>query len=231
MFVLPSEYLEDDSIFFSIKELEGVYFKSLEFDDEIDPRDIPHRVKPRPGVGRRDSTYPLRSFPVGERAITHQKDVLEDALTKIFGSISDYAFEVVSLDILSRDFGGIGQRTPKSSDRGLDGIVRFSDSSKKDVLIQCKQWADSVGKNELEKFIFDSEIYAEENMLDISDYRIVFVSLNGYFPGAMEFASETDLILLDGGELASLAIKNKIGVEDLTFSLLDRTYWRDLSEI
>ena len=56
------------------------------------------------------------------------------------------------------------------------------------------------------------------------------VSLMGFTSKAKDYSQSTDLILIDGYHLAQMAIRNKVGIEELSISVLDDIYWRDLGE-
>jgi len=140
------------------KEFAGLKTQDLA-DETIDTANLPHKIIARHGVGRRDTIYPLRKFTVGDRAVSQHPDVLIDTLLRIFESISDYAFEIISTSVIAEEYGGVPQLTPKTRDGGLDGVVRFRDSSKSDILIQSKQWATPVGPDDLDKFLLDAEVY------------------------------------------------------------------------
>ena len=221
-------------IFFSAKRDEvtaDIRLTDLQF-EEIEPGNLPHTVSPRIGIGRPDLTYPIRTFRAGEMALGHQRDVIEDVLTSLFSQIGHYAFEEVSLDIIARKFKGAPQRTPQSGDGGLDGIVRRREFTEKDVLIQCKQWATPVGIAPVKKFIEDCMLFADDQGKLITDFELVFVSLGGFSAEAVEFIiMESDIIRVDADQLAEWGFETEFsGLTKKEFLVLDRTYWRDLSE-
>ena len=226
-------------IWFSIKNSERVskefdWFTFQDLADEtIDTANLPYRIRARHGVGRRDTIYPLRKFTVGNRAVSQHPDVLIDTLLRIFESISDYAFEIISTSVIAGEYGGVPQLTPKTREGGLDGIVRFKDSSKLDILIQSKQWATPVGPDDLDKFLLDAEVYSQDQFGhggEATDFQLFFVSLMGFTTKAKKYEQSTDLILIDGNHLAEMAIRNKVGIEEISIPILDDIYWRDLGE-
>lgn len=226
-------------IWFSIKNGEKVAKEFAELktqdlaDETIDTANLPHRIIARHGVGRRDTSYPLKKFKAGNRAVSQHPDVLRDTLLRIFEKISDYAFEIISTSVIAAEYGGVPQLTPKTRDGGLDGIVRFKDSSKSDILIQSKQWATPIGPDDLDKFLLDAEVYSQDQFGhggEATDFQLIFVSMMGFTTKAKKYEQSTDLILIDGEDLAQMAIKNKVGIEELSISVLDEIYWRDLGE-
>ncbi len=214
------------------KEFAGLKTQDLA-DETIDTANLPHRIIARHGVGRRDTRYPIKKFMVGNRAVSQHPDVLIDTLLRIFESISDYAFEIISTSVIAEEYGGIPQLTPKTRDGGLDGIVRFKDSSKSDILIQSKQWATPIGPDDLDKFLLDAEIYSEDQFGhdgEATDFQLIFVSIMGFTNKAKKYEQSTDLILIDGEDLAQMTINNKVGIEELSIPVLDEIFWRDLGE-
>ena len=61
--------------------------------------------------------------------------------------------------------------------------------------------------------------------------ELIFVALNGYTQNARDRADEHGVCLFSGEELAELALKFDIGIKPVSFPLLDRDYWRDLSNV
>ena len=218
----------DPSFFFTSREISGIHFQDLEYEPGLDAKNIPHRIRPRMGLGRRDTQYPLVNTQGGEVVIRQQNEIIHDGIFKMLESISPVAFEIASLDILQAKFSGHGTLTPRSSDGGIDGVIYCRTPFQQIYLLQCKQYSLPVGVTEVKEFIIDSEIWGEEHGEEIEG---IFIALNGYTQGARTEGENNDLILLTGQDLAEMALKNNLGIEQVIFPLLDGEYWRELSNV
>ena len=219
----------DHPFYFSTsREIIGLTIQDLEYSPTINAASIPHRVLPTVGVGRRDTQYPLTNTTLGEIAVRHQMDVVSRSVFQLLGSISHYAFEMICIDILEKAYSGNGIQTPRTNDGGIDGVIFCKSPYQQTYLIQAKQYTNPVGLSEIDDFIVDAEIWNEEHS---DEAELIFVALNGYTQNARDRADEHGVCLFSGEELAELALKFDIGIKPVSFPLLDRDYWRDLSNV
>ena len=155
-------------------------------------------------------------------------DVVSRSVFQLLGSISHYAFEMICIDVLERVYSGNGTQTPRTNDGGIDGIIFCKSPYQQTYLIQAKQYSNPVGVGEIDNFVVDGEIWNEEHS---EDADLIFVALNGYTQSARDRADDNGVCLFDGDQLAELALEYNIGIKLVSFPLLDRDYWRELSDV
>lgn len=220
---------EKKTLYFSTsKDIPGLRVQDLEYEPDMNAKSIPHRILPSLGIGRRDTHYPLINTQVGEVIIRQQNDVVRDGIFKLLGTVSPFAFEMATVDILEAAYKGNGVQTPRTGDGGIDGIIYCKEPYKQTYLIQCKQYANPVSTDEIEAFWFDCEIWSEEHYPDV---ECIFVALNGYTQGARDKGDNLGITMITGHELAEIALKNSICIEKVDFPLLDKKYWEEMSNV
>ena len=214
--------------FSTSREIPGLRVQDLEYEPEMNAKSIPHKILPSLGIGRRDTHYPLLNTQVGEVVVRQQNDIVKESIFKLLASISPFAFEMVSVDILEAAFKGRGTQTPRTGDGGIDGVIYCSDPNNQTYLIQCKQYSNPVSVSEIEDFVIDSEIWSEEHYVEV---ECVFVALNGYTQSARDRGDELGFIMLTGHDLASMALKHDRCIEKVYFPLLNQKYWEEMSDV
>ena len=220
---------DNRTLYFSTKrEIPGLRFQDLEYDSDIDANNIPHRVIPSVGIGRRDTHYPLLNTQVGETILGQQNDVIIQSMFKLLSSISPFAFEMVSVDVLEAAYKGKGIQTPRTGDGGIDGIIYCKEPYVQTYLIQCKQYSNPVNASEINAFWLDCEVWSEEHCTEVEG---IFVGLNGYTQGARDKGDNLGITMITGQELANLTLKYDICVKRVYFSVLDQKYWEEMSNV
>lgn len=214
--------------FSTSRVIPGLRFQDLEYEPEMDAKSIPHKILPSLGLGRRDTHYPLLNTQLGEVVVRQQNDIITESIYKLLGSISPFAFEMVSVDILEAAFKGRGVQTPRTGDGGIDGVVYCPEPYNQNILIQCKQYSNPVGVTEINDFMIDSEIWSEENYVEV---ECVFVALNGYTQSARDRGDDLGITMLTGHDLANMALKYERCIEKVDFPLLNQKYWEELSNV
>ena len=228
----PSKYGEGATwhplLFSSQSKIEAWQIQDLFANGALNPRALPHMVRPDHGLGRRDTHFPLKHTRQSEVVLKLQKAVIADAIFRISSSIGHYAFEVLTGDVFSSEIDGYLELTPRVGDGGIDLIIHSRESSVSTHLVQCKQYSTPVGKSEMEAFIHDAEVWADENL---EDTELIFVALGGFTGGAITAAENWNVQCIDGQELAELAMRNRIGVRECTFQLLDEQFWSEMANV
>ena len=135
---------------------------------------------------------------------------------------------MVTVDILEVAFKGRGVQTPRTGDGGIDGVIYCPEPYNQNYLIQCKQYSNPVGVTELDDFVLDSEIWAEENYVEV---ECVFVALNGYTQAARDRGEDLGITMLTGYDLANMALKHERCIEKVDFPLLNQKYWEEMSDV
>ena len=99
-----------------------------------------------------------------------------------------------------------GRTLGKSGDGGIDGIIKEDKLGLDVIYIQAKRWEGSVGRPEIQKFAGALQGQRAK--------KGVFITTSSFTRDAQEYASfiDTRIILIDGDELATLMLDNKVGV-------------------
>ena len=138
-------------------------------------------------------------------------DVLASQLMDEVMQLSPSGFErlVVKL-LLSMGYGnGIddaGTTTQLTNDGGIDGIIREDQLGFSNIYIQAKRWQSgkTVGKPEIQKFVGAlKEQHAQKGL---------FITTAKFSEGAVKYAENVKVVLIDGPALARLMIKHNVGV-------------------
>lgn len=214
--------------FSTSRKIPGLRVQDLEYEPEMDPQSIPHKILPALGLGRRDTHYPLINTQVAEVVVKQQNEIIIESIFKLFASISPFAFEMVTVDILEAVYKGQGIQTPRTGDGGIDGVIYCPEPFSQTFLIQCKQYSSPVSVSEIEEFKIDSEIWAEDNYVDVES---IFVALNGYTQSARDRGDNLEMTLLTGHDLAEMALMHERCIEKVDFPLLNKKYWEELSNV
>ncbi|MEO7672601.1 MAG: restriction endonuclease [Pyrinomonadaceae bacterium] len=150
------------------------------------------------------------------------EESLEDAFQTIRNSLASDILEqvkscspqfferlVVEL-IVKMGYGGTmddaGQAVGKSNDGGIDGIIKEDRLGLDVIYLQAKKWEATVGRPELQAFA--------GALLGKQANKGVFITTSNFSSGAKEFVKSisSNIILIDGDELADLMIDYNVGV-------------------
>lgn len=151
---------------------------------------------------------PAETLDAAYRQVT---DVLASQLMDEVMQLSPSGFErlVVKL-LLSMGYGnGIddaGTTTQLTNDGGIDGVIREDQLGFSNIYIQAKRWQSgkTVGKPEIQKFVGAlKEQHAQKGL---------FITTAKFSEGAVKYAENVKVVLIDGPTLARLMIKHNVGV-------------------
>ncbi len=151
---------------------------------------------------------PDELIEIGYKQIRNE---LSSQLLEQIKKVSPYYFEKLVLDLLIKmGYGGSeienGQVTPKSSDEGIDGIIKEDKLGLDKIYIQAKKWENSVGRPEIQKFVGALQGKRAK--------KGVFITTSIFSKEASEYAENLDVsvILIDGQKLANYMIENELGI-------------------
>ena len=123
-------------------------------------------------------------------------------------------FERLVVELLiNMGYGGsrreAGKAIGKTSDGGIDGIIKEDKLGLDIIYIQAKRWENTVGRPEIQKFA--------GALAGQKAKKGIFISTSNFSSGAIEYAKniETKIILIDGEKLAELMIDHNVGVSPL----------------
>lgn len=146
-----------------------------------------------------------------EAAYQRVRQGLAAELLQAIKSCSPDFFERLVVDLLVKmGYGGTrrdaGQAIGRSSDGGIDGIIKEDRLGLDIVYIQAKRWDSAVGRPEIQKFA--GALQGQRAR------KGIFVATTDFTQAAREYVSLLDskIILIDGDTLAHLMIDYNIGV-------------------
>ena len=92
-------------------------------------------------------------------------------------------------------------------DEGIDGIIKQDVLGLDKIYIQAKRWAENVSRPEVQKFV--GAVHGQ------NANRGVFITTSSFTNEAREYANNinSNIILVDGKQLAKLMIEYNIGVQ------------------
>ncbi|GAA0356803.1 restriction endonuclease [Alkalibacterium iburiense] len=99
------------------------------------------------------------------------------------------------------------QVTTQSNDGGIDGIINQDPLGTSTVYLQVKRYAEKnvIGRPAIQGF------YGA--LASVNADRGVFITTSSFSKGALEFAKNQGIVLIDGIQLTELMIEYKVGVE------------------
>ncbi|WAT25345.1 restriction endonuclease [Aerococcus urinaeequi] len=99
------------------------------------------------------------------------------------------------------------QVTTQSNDGGIDGIINQDPLGTSTVYLQVKRYAEKniVGRPAIQEF------YGA--LASVNADRGVFITTSSFSKGALEFARNQGIVLIDGIQLTELMLEYKVGVE------------------
>lgn len=120
-------------------------------------------------------------------------------------------FERLVVDLLVKmGYGGFradaGHVVGKSGDEGIDGVINEDKLGLDAVYLQAKRWQGVVGRPEIQKFA--GALHGQRAS------KGVFITTSSFTREAHEYVRTVNLrvVLIDGGELASLMVEHNVGV-------------------
>ena len=119
-------------------------------------------------------------------------------------------FEHLVVDVLIKmGYGGsrkeAGQAVGKTSDGGIDGIIKEDKLGLDIIYIQAKRWEGTVGRPEIQKFA--GALQGQRAR------KGIFITTSNFTKDALDYVEniETKIILIDGQRLAELMIAHNVG--------------------
>ncbi|OZM58357.1 restriction endonuclease [Lottiidibacillus patelloidae] len=142
------------------------------------------------------------------------KDTLADELISTIKTCSPEFFERLVVELLVKmGYGGslvdAGQAVGKSGDGGIDGIIKEDQLGLDIIYLQAKRWENVVGSPEIQKFAGALQGQRAK--------KGVFITTSHFTKDALAFVRKIDsnIVLIDGKQLAHLMIDNQLGVSTI----------------
>ncbi len=155
------------------------------------------------------------------------RDALVDELLERVRASTPSFFEHLVVDLLkAMGYGGAHASraavTGKSGDGGIDGVIPEDQLGLDMVYVQAKKWENSVGPDEIRKFV--------GSLGENKAHKGVFITSGSFTSGARHAAERANarVVLIDGDMLAELMIDHSVGVADVktyTIRRLDSDYF------
>ena len=148
-----------------------------------------------------------------EAAHRELSEALADDLLERIRSSSPKFFERLVVDLLvAMNYGGANpgaaEVVGKSGDGGIDGVIPEDKLGLDMVYVQAKKWENSVGPDEIRKFV--------GSLGERKAHKGVFITSGAFTTGAKTAAERANvrIALIDGDQLAKLMIAHSVGVSD-----------------
>jgi len=180
------------------------------------------------GQGEERSTDPVEQI---ERSFSEYQNALVGELLEEVRRIPPASFERLVVQLLVKmGYGGDLRQDAAvvggSGDEGIDGIINEDKLGLDVIYIQAKQWADPVGRPEVQKFA--GALQGKKAK------KGVFITTSSFTRDAQEFVKHLDskIVLIDGERLARLMIEHNVGVSvKAVYELksIDRDFFEELS--
>jgi len=146
-----------------------------------------------------------------EQAYQQLRDEVAGELLKLIKNNSPEFFEKLVVNLLVQmGYGGsvkeAGKATRKTSDEGIDGIIKEDRLGLDAIYLQAKRWEAPIGRPEIQKFV--GALYGQKAK------KGVFITTSRFSAEAMEYAGQIDpkVVLVDGNDLVQLMIDYGVGV-------------------
>lgn len=165
---------------------------------EEDPEDESDSISPREQL---------------ENAYDRLQRTLASDLLDSMKQMAPQAFEQLVVDVLvAMGYGGTiadaGQAIGRSGDGGIDGVIKEDRLGLDFIYVQAKRWENTIQRPQLQGFA--------GALLGRGAQRGVFITTSDFSKGAIEYTKSlpTNIVLVDGQELAELMIDYGVGVID-----------------
>ncbi len=168
---------------------------------------IKGKRKPEKAESVPSETTPEESL---ESAYQELHDGLASELLQMVKQCPPDFFERLVVDVLIKmGYGGsrkeAGQAVGKTSDGGIDGIIKEDKLGLDIIYIQAKRWEGTVGRPEIQKFA--GALQGQRAR------KGIFITTSSFTKDAREYIEniDTKIILIDGQRLAELMIAYNVG--------------------
>jgi restriction system protein len=152
-----------------------------------------------------------------------------ELLSEIKNSTPQFFERLVVELLVNMGYGGsrkdAGEAIGKSGDEGIDGIIKEDRLGLDVIYIQAKRWENNVAPAEIQKFV--GALHGKKAN------KGVFITTSSFSKNTREYASNvgTNVILIDGNQLAQLMIDFNVGVSSVSsyeIKKLDNDYFTEL---
>ena len=166
-----------------------------------------------PEVDKRKPEDNMTPFERISNAYDEIKDSLIEELLQKLKEVDSYKFEEIVLDLLIKiGYGGskeeAKERTQKTNDEGIDGIINEDKLGLDKIYIQAKRWKDSpVGRPVVQAFVGALDGHGAS--------KGIFITTSNFTKEAKEYVerlTSKKIILIDGYKLAEYMIDFNVGV-------------------
>lgn len=161
-----------------------------------------------------------------DETLAELQEALEQEVLTQLRSVNPASFERFVVRLLAAMGYGVGKVTGRSGDGGIDGVI-YEDRLKLDrIYLQAKRWADApVGGPDINGFLGALAKHGAN--------RGVFVTTSRFTQDARRAVElpHLRLVLIDGEELARLAVEHNVGVSvkrKIELKRLDTDFFDDL---
>ncbi len=164
-----------------------------------------------------------------EEGYKNIRDNLAAELLKEVKASSPHFFERLVVELLVKmGYGGsrkdAGEAIGKSGDGGIDGIIKEDRLGLDVIYVQAKRWENNVAPAEIQKFV--GALHGKKAS------KGVFITSSSFSKNAQEYALSvgTNVILIDGNQLAQLMIDYNVGVSGVSsyeIKKIDSDYFMD----
>ena len=167
-------------------------------------------TKPKPNGEKEEEKTPIEQL---EESYQDIRNAVADEILDQVLSCTPAFFENIVVDLLVKmGYGGTikdaGQAIGKAGDEGIDGVIKQDRLGLDIIYIQAKKWKKDniVGRPEIQKFA--GALQGKRSK------KGVFITTSGFTQQALRFATniESNIILIDGKQLAQLMIDFNLGV-------------------
>lgn len=204
------------------------------------PTEINNKLLKRYPAFRDFQSVPPDKKPPDKPAIQTPEELIEEGYQTIRDNLaaellaevkasSPQFFERLVVELLVKmGYGGsrkdAGEAIGKSGDEGIDGIIKEDRLGLDVIYIQAKRWENNVAPAEIQKFV--GALHGKKAN------KGVFITTSSFSKNAWEYASNvgTNVILIDGNQLAQLMIDFNVGVSSVSsyeIKKLDSDYFID----
>lgn len=157
-----------------------------------------------------------------------RKSLDNEIIEQIKSSLPAF-FESIVIDLLLKmGYGGTledaGQALGRSSDEGIDGIIKEDRLGFEIIYIQAKRWENPVGRPEIQKFV--GALHGQHAK------KGLFITTSRFSNEAIEYVKNIDVkvILVDGEKLSELMIDYGLGLSiEKTYNIyrIDTDYFQE----
>ncbi|MBU2511932.1 restriction endonuclease [bacterium] len=155
-----------------------------------------------------ESNTPVELIEIGYNKI---REELINQLLDMIKANSPSFFENLVIDLLIKvGYGGnkieYGEVVGKSGDEGIDGIIKEDKLGLDKIYIQAKKWENTVGRPEIQKFVGALQGKRAK--------KGIFITTSTFSKEALDYSTniDTNIVLIDGEQLAELMLDHELGV-------------------